>query len=444
MVADFGQTLPGVACLIYIKPSIPLELNIRQRILSDLATLDTETEEDLLTTRELIQSKARLADEERSVPNGDSVEMDVEPRSFMSEARAHCNIAFGELVASIPEEHIFNYIDTLIPVLTDFFSRRATQWALPDQLVFSTVSALLRICGAPPEHADRAVTSIINFVTDIVQNLKDSGSIDVLTHLIPSVHGLYRAITSTLYPWPASQWRLLSESLQSLVATPILERINRLLLDIHQEADATSIAFCHTFISRYIAFGRPLSAYLIICCVMEMQWTVLAQALASTPLVHKGQVREAAAANKVWVNLMKRPAKDLGLENDEETKGGLTNVILPAKPTSPRFDRPPPLCLGMLPPFKVPPRSMTVGSYLPTPAEDPVVGYMSVRLVDLLQTDPTIDREWWPLNGCKSGKIRLSCERKPLQMAGALSGADQYVPPIGVVRLWLQKATDVK
>ncbi|KAG2155499.1 C2 domain-containing protein [Suillus clintonianus] len=75
---------------------------------------------------------------------------------------------------------------------------------------------------------------------------------------------------------------------------------------------------------------------------------------------------------------------------------------------------------------------------------DPVVGHMSVRLVDLLQTDPTMDREWWPLNGCNSGKIRLSCEWKPLQMAGALSGADQYVPPIGVVRLWLQKATDVK
>lgn len=42
---------------------------------------------------------------------------------------------------------------------------------------------------------------------------------------------------------------------------------------------------------------------------------------------------------------------------------------LPTKPTSPRFDRPPPLRLGMLPPFKVPPRSMTIGSYLPTPAE---------------------------------------------------------------------------
>ena len=29
-------------------------------------------------------------------------------------------------------------------------------------------------------------------------------------------------------------------------------------------------------------------------------------------------------------------------------------------------------------------------------------------------------------------------------MAGSLHGADQYMPPIGVVRLWLKKATDVK
>ncbi|KIK37392.1 hypothetical protein CY34DRAFT_810384 [Suillus luteus UH-Slu-Lm8-n1] len=41
----------------------------------------------------------------------------------------------------------------------------------------------------------------------------------------------------------------------------------------------------------------------------------------------------------------------------------------PTKSTSPRSDRPPPLRLGMLPPFKVPPRSKTIGSYLPTPAE---------------------------------------------------------------------------
>jgi len=50
----------------------------------------------------------------------------------------------------------------------------SSEWALPDQLVFSTVSALLRICGAHPDYADRVVTSIIAFVTDVIANLKES------------------------------------------------------------------------------------------------------------------------------------------------------------------------------------------------------------------------------------------------------------------------------
>ena len=78
--------------------------------------------------------------------------------------------------------------------------------------------------------------------------------------------------------------------------------------------------------------------------------------------------------------------------------------------------------------------------------KDPVVGYLSVKLEDLLEAKK-IDagRDWWPLSGCKGGgKVRLSAEWKPLNMAGSLHGADQYVPPIGVVRLWIKKAMDVK
>lgn len=74
--------------------------------------------------------------------------------------------------------------------------------------------------------------------------------------------------------------------------------------------------------------------------------------------------------------------------------------------------------------------------------KDPVVGYMSVRLGDLLTPEISERRDWWPLS--KTGKIRISAQWKPLQLAGALSGVSQYVPPIGVVRLWLQKAADVK
>ncbi|KAJ6604267.1 C2 domain-containing protein [Mycena vulgaris] len=76
--------------------------------------------------------------------------------------------------------------------------------------------------------------------------------------------------------------------------------------------------------------------------------------------------------------------------------------------------------------------------------KDPVVGYMSIKLEDLLESKKEAGRDWFPLSNCKSGKVRLSAEWKPLNMAGSLHGADKYRPPIGVVRLHLDKATDVK
>ncbi|KAH6917432.1 transmembrane protein [Coprinopsis sp. MPI-PUGE-AT-0042] len=76
--------------------------------------------------------------------------------------------------------------------------------------------------------------------------------------------------------------------------------------------------------------------------------------------------------------------------------------------------------------------------------KDPVVGYMSIRLSDLLEAKVEGGRDWFPLSGCKTGRLRVSAQWKPVGMSGSLAGANQYTPPIGVVRLHLDKAVDVK
>ncbi|KZT44501.1 tricalbin [Sistotremastrum suecicum HHB10207 ss-3] len=76
--------------------------------------------------------------------------------------------------------------------------------------------------------------------------------------------------------------------------------------------------------------------------------------------------------------------------------------------------------------------------------KDPVIGYLSIKLEDLIEAKKVAGRDWWPLSGCKTGRLRMSAEWKPLNMSGSIQGADQYVPPIGIVRLWVQKAVDVK
>lgn len=67
--------------------------------------------------------------------------------------------------------------------------------------------------------------------------------------------------------------------------------------------------------------------------------------------------------------------------------------------------------------------------------KDPVVGYLSVDLPLLLSAKED-QREWFPLANCKTGKIRMTAEWKPLAMAGSVQGAAAYIPPIGVIRLW--------
>ncbi|KAH9487059.1 hypothetical protein JR316_0001125 [Psilocybe cubensis] len=76
--------------------------------------------------------------------------------------------------------------------------------------------------------------------------------------------------------------------------------------------------------------------------------------------------------------------------------------------------------------------------------KDPVVGYMTIALQDLLASSGQAGKDWFPLSGCKTGRVRLSAEWKPLSMAGALHGSEQYAPPIGVVKLVIDKAVDVK
>ncbi|KIJ45255.1 hypothetical protein M422DRAFT_207610 [Sphaerobolus stellatus SS14] len=75
---------------------------------------------------------------------------------------------------------------------------------------------------------------------------------------------------------------------------------------------------------------------------------------------------------------------------------------------------------------------------------DPTIGLIRVKLDDLLDAKKEAGKDWWPLSNCKSGRIRLTAEWKPLNMAGSIQGANQYTPPIGVVRLWLNKAVDLK
>lgn len=74
---------------------------------------------------------------------------------------------------------------------------------------------------------------------------------------------------------------------------------------------------------------------------------------------------------------------------------------------------------------------------------DPVLGYVNVPLEDLLEAKEK-SIEWFPLSGANSGKIRISAEFKPVLMSGAVNGSRGYTSPIGIVKVLVKRASDLK
>jgi phosphatidylinositol 4-kinase len=102
-----------------------------------------------------------------------------------SASRVHCNVAFGELVVNFSNpagggQSLDKVISVLIDILRDIPfidfdpSLSWEDWALPDQLAFSTTSALLRLSNDHPQFVDQAVKAIFDFVAQTVQNIGSS------------------------------------------------------------------------------------------------------------------------------------------------------------------------------------------------------------------------------------------------------------------------------
>ncbi|KAF9526949.1 hypothetical protein CPB83DRAFT_856867 [Crepidotus variabilis] len=301
-----------------------LELNIHQRILADIASNDDDPfSEELISKRVITQMKVQ--DDKDGVEHDEPVAVE---RVYMPASLIHCNVAFGELILGYSESHLKNTVTSTLPVLIQMledipnrdFDKSVSwdDWAFPDQLVFSTISALLRISNENISYGDHATKAIFAFVSNTIDRIHNSSSFDILTQIMPSLHGFYRAVSSTSYSWSLKQWQTMTLLLRTLCSASIIDRLNHLLVDILQKegADADTLRRVQTLVTRYVAQGRPLSGYFVVCCVLETEWTILAQALAP-PMATRNPVVEAAAANKAWLSLTRNSALELDIESKE-------------------------------------------------------------------------------------------------------------------------------
>ncbi|KAG8969691.1 phosphatidylinositol-4- kinase [Tulasnella sp. 419] len=343
-----------------------LEFNLHQLILTDLArTIASSTDVghdqcdaslnsaiNVLSSR--VQTRVKM-DEERDSSPGTPEEDDAteqngaeQTRAFMPASRVHCNIAFGELACNVPASHAANSVSVLVDVLQDIAyidfekSLQWAEWCLPDQLTYSTVSALLRLTAAHPEHRSTVIDAIVQFSLEIVNQLEGESPVEVITRVAPSFHGLYRAVISTPFPWTLIEWQTLSSQVKGLFTFDLVDRLNSILSDYLASPDSQSpesLLYVQTLLTRYVEEGRPLSGYFLVCSLMEIQGVILGQVI-KPPSREKvfiprrpgheiTEEEEAAAASHAWEALISEPAGSLDIKGGD-TEGELKGSIVSA------------------------------------------------------------------------------------------------------------------
>jgi Ca2+-dependent lipid-binding protein len=76
-------------------------------------------------------------------------------------------------------------------------------------------------------------------------------------------------------------------------------------------------------------------------------------------------------------------------------------------------------------------------------ASDPIIGQYQIGLDDMLDL-MSKGQEWYSLAGVQSGRAKMKLQWKPVALKGALGGSGGYLTPIGVIRLHLQGARDLR
>ncbi|THH11990.1 hypothetical protein EW145_g299 [Phellinidium pouzarii] len=302
-----------------------LELrNLQSLIYTELARNISECKDDseIQPVVDLVTSSVGIRDEGIK---GSSEDVFYKERVYMPASSVTCHIGFAQLATNLPASHVDDTFPMLLDIMRDIpdmdFERTLiwNKWALPDQLVSTTVSALLRFASLYPQYRSAAASSILEFSSKIIEHLKTEHSNIVLTQYAPSFHGFYRAMISSPFTWSLDEWTELTTNLKSLLLPEVVDHLNGLLPHSLKtgEAEPEEARFIHIFLSRYVSQDRPLTGYFIVCCVMEIIWTVLAQTLSPPPIddtlrveATDSEEEEAAAANKVWDRLMSKAIVD--------------------------------------------------------------------------------------------------------------------------------------
>ncbi|WFD36140.1 1-phosphatidylinositol 4-kinase [Malassezia cuniculi] len=229
-------------------------------------------------------------------------------------AQAHFAAAAADAIAkdtaTLPEPatRFFNQVVddllSLLPTLPDVTFDESIiqheQWAVPDELVYTIIEALLKIATARPDTQTRIHAAIGKLVTSISAQLRGNASPhDVAVKHTPLLHGVARVLQDVAYPWTAEAYAQVASPFVTLaIDLGAQQRLSAQLICLPgQEAAAaqcigssgalppeerTESAYRDNLLEAYLSAGAPLSGPFVQWCALSSIVSVLGRMLVSS------------------------------------------------------------------------------------------------------------------------------------------------------------------
>lgn len=193
---------------------------------------------------------------------------------------------------------------TLLPTLPDIAFDESViqheQWAVPDELVYTIVEALLKIAKSVRDARGAVHAALGALVGRLATHLRGSASAhDTAVKHVPLLHGVARALQDVSYAWtPEAYGQLASPLIALAIDTTAHHRLSAQLVCLPGQDDAGAQVlrnagpvtsdmrpdspYRDSLLERYLRVGAPLSGPLVAWCALSMLVSILSRVLVAS------------------------------------------------------------------------------------------------------------------------------------------------------------------
>ncbi|EFP83486.2 phosphatidylinositol-4- kinase [Puccinia graminis f. sp. tritici] len=322
-----------------------LDLNVHSAILTSLAqcyATSSANEEPVAILAKLSAlslsdgtSKSSEPSDHSNQPETSNSTSSVEIK--ITDSQAHYIIAYAAYisqsavsrvsVSSAEIQQLCDMIRNLVhwSIELNISTENAAEWPIIDEITYRLVLAMLEI-GLLSEPVDREklVGALGAFITELGSGLFNGSPIRIVTHFLPCLSGLRRALGSGFFPFTTAHLnQLFSSTANSHIfslSAPSKEHVESALA-ASSESNLTDYhrhQIDH-FKARYFIIGFPLSPSLIVFAGLQQYRNCLEQCLVSVDLTSSNEISETDPNDGGWAHLKQSASAKTGIGFSSDT-----------------------------------------------------------------------------------------------------------------------------